>query len=244
MWFAWIARLAPLRWERGTLYLRAPGVGAAKYRARTGDSAVVIVAIAATTWDGLAGGTLAATTGEWANALSGELLTPQAANVIVHTLGLLVVVALVTALIFAGTRGMITPAMGTKAPAVRRLVDDFTPSLVPIGVAYAVGHYLSLLAFEGQALASMISNPFGEQMPPGDGGWFGTAAWTVDYTWLSANAIWYLQVAALLSGHVMALVLSHDRALERFPQRWAARSQRAMLVVAVIFTCTGLWLLS
>ncbi len=245
VWFSWIATLAPLRWERGTVYLRAPGVGAAKRRARTGDAAVVVVAIASTTWDGLAGGTLAATLGDWASSLSsGGPLSPEWANILLQTIGLLLLVGAVTALIFAGTRGMLTKQMQGKAPRVRHLVDDFAPALVPIAVAYAVGHYLSLLAFEGQALAPLLANPLGDELAPGDGGWLGTAGWTVNYTWLTANTIWYLQVAALLTGHVMSLVLSHDRALERFPKRWAARSQRAMLVVAVAFTCTGLWLLS
>jgi len=245
VWFGWIATLAPLRWERGTLYGRAPGVGAARRRAQRGDVAVVIVAIASTTWDGLSGGTLAATLGDWAQELSaGGALTPATANVLVQTLGLLVLVAIVTAMIAGGARGMLTQKMGARRPSVHGLMRDFAPALVPIGVAYAVGHYLSLLAFEGQALAPLLSNPLGDELLPGDGGWLGTAEWTVDYGWLSPNAIWYLQVAALLIGHVMSLVLSHDRALERFPRRWATRSQYAMLVVAVAFTCTGLWLLS
>ena len=62
---------------------------------------------------------------------------------------------------------------------------------------------------------------------------------------LSANAIWYIQVGALIVGHVPGLVLAHDRA----PVYWrdyreAARSQHWMLAVMVAFTCFGLYLLS
>ncbi|MBO9531929.1 MAG: fenitrothion hydrolase [Solirubrobacteraceae bacterium] len=256
-WFGWVARLAPLRWDGGTAYLRAPGVGAAKERPVAGDAAIVIVAIGTTTWDGLSGGELMGTTvADLANDITGGFLSATWANAVVNTIFMLLAIGVVTALIFAGARGMISQRARDAAakaredgraqggpPATATLVREFAPSLVPIAVAYAVGHYLSLLAFQGQAILPLLSNPYGT-LAEGDGGWLGAAGWTIDYTWLSSNAIWYLQVAALVTGHVMSLTLSHDRALERFPRKRAARSQRAMLVVAVLFTCNGLWLLS
>lgn len=261
VWFGWVAALAPLRWERGAVYLRAPVAGVAKQRAVTGDIGVIVIAIGSTTWDGLSGGALGVSVAELASDLSGPL-GAEVALTLVATLGLLLVCGLVALLIWAGVRGMVAPSVRAAAtgraaasgdgtsdkrsgpPDTRTLLREFAPSLVPIGVAYAVGHYLSLLAFQGQAIAPLLANPFGDQLAPGDGGWLGTAQWTVDYGWLSANAIWYLQAAALITGHVASLVLSHDRALERFPRRYVARSQRAMLIVAVTFSCTGLWLLS
>jgi hypothetical protein len=57
--------------------------------------------------------------------------------------------------------------------------------------------------------------------------------------------IWYVQVAALVAGHVSGLALAHDRALVVYgDNRLAAESQRWMLAVMVTFTCLGLWLLS
>ena len=68
----------------------------------------------------------------------------------------------------------------------------------------------------------------------------------VNYTLISPTAIWYVQVAALVAGHVAGLALAHDRALAVFPEdrRAAVRSQYWMLTVMVGFTCLGLWLLS
>ena len=269
-WFSWIATIAPLRWDDGVVYLRPPGVGTAKRPAIAGDVALVIVAIGTTTWDGLSGGSLLGTSlADLANDIAGSGLSVTWANALVETIGMLIVVGLVTLLIYGGVRGMVPHSARVEAaranaaaaaaaadgtgpaaparsgpPSVSSLLRDFAPALVPIGVAYAVGHYVSLLAFQGQAIAPLLANPYGHQLMPGDGGWLGTADWTINYSWLSSNAIWYLQVGALLTGHVLSLILSHDRALERFPRRRAARSQRAMLVVAVVFTCTGLWLLS
>ena len=74
---------------------------------------------------------------------------------------------------------------------------------------------------------------------------FGTAHATIDYGIVAGVGIWYVQVGALIAGHVSGLVLAHDRALAMYPDvKEAARSQYWMLVVMVGFTSLGLWLLS
>ena len=102
-----------------------------------------------------------------------------------------------------------------------------------------LAHYFSLLVFQGQALGYLVSDPRGTGADV-----LGTADWKVDYAAVSATAIWYVQVGALVIGHVAALVLAHDRALASFPQRLATRSQYWMLTVMVGYTSLGLWLLS
>lgn len=83
-------------------------------------------------------------------------------------------------------------------------------------------------------------------MPLGNGSdLFGTADSAIDYNSISANAIWYVQVGALVLGHVAGLILAHDRALVTFRDlRAATRSQYWMLAVMITFTSLGLWLLS
>lgn len=62
---------------------------------------------------------------------------------------------------------------------------------------------------------------------------------------ISANGIWYVQVAALVIGPVAGLVLAHDRSLTMYPSTaLATRSQYWMLAVTVGYTSLGLWLLS
>jgi hypothetical protein len=57
--------------------------------------------------------------------------------------------------------------------------------------------------------------------------------------------VWYVQVAALVTGHVLGLVIAHDRAVSIFRSPGAAlRTQYAMLVLMVAYTVGGLWLLS
>ena len=147
--------------------------------------------------------------------------------------GLLVVVALVSLIWVVAVTGM--PKVDGRRPG-RQLVF----SLIPILAAYVVAHYFSLLAFQGQDLWRLASDPLGDGSDL-----FGGANAAIDYGIVSANLTWYVQVFALVAGHVAALVLAHDRALVLYrSHRDATRSQLVMLVLMVCFTCIGLWLLS
>jgi hypothetical protein len=122
----------------------------------------------------------------------------------------------------------------------RELMGRFAHTLIPIAFAYAIAHYFSLLAYQGQAVWWLASDPLGN-----GSNWFGTAGGSIDYGVVSATGIWYVQVVALVAGHVAALILAHDRALALYDSpRDATRSQIAMLIVMVAFTSLGLWLLS
>ena len=105
---------------------------------------------------------------------------------------------------------------------------------------YVAAHYFGLLAFQGQAVAYLASDPLGDGSDL-----FGTASTTIDYGWLSANTVWYVQVAVLVAGHAAALALAHDRAVAIYDdKRIAMQSQYWMLAVMIGFTSLALWLLS
>jgi hypothetical protein len=128
----------------------------------------------------------------------------------------------------------------SRSYPTRELGIRFIHTIIPIAFGYLLAHYFSLLVTQGQATASLISNPLGT-----NSNLFGTAHLQVDWGLISAAAIWYVQVAALVSGHVSGLVAAHDRALVVYGDvEEAAESQRWMLLVMVTFTCFGLWLLS
>ena len=136
-------------------------------------------------------------------------------------------------------RGARNPTAAPERSATD-LARAFAHSLVPIALAYVVAHYFSMLAFQGQAAIGLASDPLGSGHDL-----FGTAHSAVDYTFLSAGVISYVQVAALTAGHALGLTLAHDRALSSFRHaRVAVRSQHWMLTVMVGFTSLGLLLLS
>jgi hypothetical protein len=124
-------------------------------------------------------------------------------------------------------------------------IDDgpaqYAHSVIPIAAGYAIAHYFSLLLLDGQLTYILGSDPFGR-------GWdlFGTAKNAVDYTAVSPRTISLVQVAAIVGGHILGVVLAHDRAVRLAgPGRRAqARvSQYPLLAVMVTFTLGGLFLL-
>lgn len=114
----------------------------------------------------------------------------------------------------------------------------FAHTLVPIAFAYAFSHYFTLLLFEGQQVVSALSDPFGR-------GWnlFGSADVSINY-FLTPVAVWWVQAATTVIGHVGGVVLAHDRALADFGPVEAVRSQYAMLVLMVLLTGLGLTVLA
>lgn len=236
--FGLFARIAPLELRDGAVATRPPLAGLTRLDPAPGTVGLLAVMIGTTTFDGAANGEL------WtsiARPLQDGLvdlgLGLTVAAELTGTVGLVGAIVLVGAFYRVGIAGMRTVGGGHDTG---ELAERFVHTLVPIAFGYLLAHYLSLLVFQGQAMAFLISDPLGD-----GSNLFGTANAIVDYTVLSASAIWYLQVAALVAGHVGGLVLAHDRALVVYRDaRDAVRSQYWMLVVMVGFTCLGLWLLS
>jgi hypothetical protein len=113
-------------------------------------------------------------------------------------------------------------------------------SLVPIAFAYLVAHYFSLFLIQGQFLIPLATDPLGQ-------GWnlFGTADFNPNLAIVSPETVWYVQWTGLVIGHVAGLAVAHDRAVALFPRRSdALRSQIPMLLLMVLFTVGGLWLLN
>jgi hypothetical protein len=105
---------------------------------------------------------------------------------------------------------------------------------------YAVAHYLPFFLVQGQFAIPLLSDPFGRQWDL-----LGTFDFRPNLDVLSPNATWYVQVAALIAGHVVALVVAHDRAVAvTRSARTATRTQYAMLTLMVVYTVGGMWLLT
>ena len=204
-----------------------------------GSVAVVIASIGTTTFDGAQEGVFKGGV-EWVFDRMIDIgASPTVALRTSGTVFMLISITIVTLIYFLGVRGMSTVPGGPDRTALWR---GFGHVLIPIAFAYLLAHYFSLIYYQEQAqFTYLLSDPLGT----GTTDLFGTAGSGVDYTGLSNQLIWYIQVAALVGGHVAGLVLAHDRAISYWGDyRLAARSQYWMLAVMVAFTCFGLFLLS
>jgi hypothetical protein len=241
VYFSLFSMLSPLHWRERTLYVRRPLSGLTRLDPVPGTVALLCVMIGSTSFDGLSQGQLWTGPDGIAVRIQRSLidlgLSQQTALEVAFSIGLLAMVLVVAGLYRVGVLGMGTVAAGHDAP---ELSQRFVHSLVPIALAYVVAHYFSLLIYQGQAMAYLVSDPLGDGSDL-----LGTASRTVDYAVISATGVWYVQVAALVVGHVAGLTLAHDRALVVYDRlRDATRSQYWMLGVMVGFTSLGLWLLS
>ena len=240
VYFGLFAMMAPLRWADGQIHRRKPFVGVLGLEMLPGTVALIAVMIGSTSFDGLSNGTV------WLQLYPhlftlfksiGFSPTASAIYVLPYTLGLLAMILIVGGLYRFGTLGMRSIGAGYGADDLAR---RFAHTLLPISIGYVFAHYFSLLAFTGQLLIPLASDPLGT-----GANIFGTANYQENLSILSGNAIWYAQVAALLVGHVAGLTLAHDRALTLYRDpRDATRSQYWMLTVMVAFTCLGLFILS
>jgi hypothetical protein len=241
VYFGLMARLSPLSWRDRELRLRAPLSGLCDLEPWPGTAAVLFVLIGSTSFDGFSNGEVWA---QFAPSLESDVghlgIGLTGALEIVGTVGLIFSVAVVAGLYNLGIYGMRSALRDITAEDHRALSLAFLHTLVPIAFGYMLAHYFSLLILQGQAIGYLVSDPLGRGSDL-----FGTSNLLVNYNLISFAVIWYVQIAAILIGHVSGLVLSHERGLIEFKSPEAAvRSQYWMLAIMVGFTCLALWILS
>jgi hypothetical protein len=239
-YFGLLARVAPfgLRESDDRIVVRWPFTGLAGYPRVPGTGAVVAVMLGSVGFDGFSRTSL------WQNLIADAeapyvLDDPRKAELVVTGLNLL---GLIAAILFVAIAYIAaTSAARRTVDAPHSLTRQFVFSLVPIALVYAVAHYFSLLIIQGQFILPLASDPFGT-----GANWLGSLGdYQPNLTPLAPNTIWYIQVGALVAGHVAGLAIAHDRAVTLFRSRDAAlRSQYAMLALMILYTIGGMWLLS
>ena len=236
IYFGLLARIAPFGERDGKLVVRTPLSGLAGRETTPGILAFVAVMLGSVGFDGLSRSSF------WQNLradLEGPYVldSPGKAELISTGLALagLLGCVLIVALAYLGAIRIARRMVAETRPLAR----EFVPSLVPIALVYAVAHYFTALVISGQYAITLASDPFGY-------GWdlLGTVDYSPNIAPLSPNTVWYVQVGALVGGHVAGLTVAHDRAVTVLGERDALRSQYAMLALMVVYTVGGLWLLS
>lgn len=126
------------------------------------------------------------------------------------------------------------------AQSWQKLALAFGLTLLPIAVAYHAAHYYTMLQTQGVRIVALLSDPFGW-------GWnlLGTANWLQRTIVPDPATVWHAQLGLIVGGHVWGVVLSHRMAQQLFASRRQVNlSQIPLLLLMVIFTVVGLWVLS
>lgn len=223
------------RRDDGTWVLRSPLAGLDQLRPGPGLVAVVAVVLGGTAYDGISAEPWWLAWVDrvgWADTTAG-------------TFGLVTTIALVAVAFVLATWAAGRIGLGDKAAdaqsqvvALSEVPGRFAPSLVPVALGYTIAHYFSLLVLAGQLALIDLSDPLGT-----GANLFGTANRGVDYSLLRPTVIAWVQIVAVVGGHIVGVILAHDRAVSLFPRPRAAASQIPLLLVMLLFTLAGIWLL-
>jgi hypothetical protein len=152
-----------------------------------------------------------------------------------RTIGLLVFVAVVAATFSLGARA----TGGIDREQRRALPGQMAHSLIPIVVGYIFAHYLSYLVERGQQAVFTLADPFGR-------GWnlLGLAHLHVAYVLsMHPTVLAVTKVSCVVTGHIVAVIAAHDKALRMLPTGHQLTGQLTMMMVMVGYTFTGLYLL-
>jgi len=224
--FGLLARLSPIGRSPGTgrPVLRLPLVGASVDDLHPSEVALLLVVLGGTAFDGVS------RTRFWGDVSDGHV---GWAGTGVGTLGLVWVTAVVAVAWYLASRA------GDRLTGGSGFSARFGHSLLPIVLGYHVAHYFSLLVLEGQLFGIRASDPYGR-------GWdlFGTAGDAVDWTRVSTGTVGWVQLGAIVAGHLGGVLLAHDRSVESWRPATALRSQYPLLVVMVAYTVAGLVLMT
>jgi len=120
---------------------------------------------------------------------------------------------------------------GTTYRSAPRIAAAFAPALVPIAAGYHFGHYFPYFLTQLPASVVVTLSPLSPPIAPPVLGLPGWVSW--------------VGPVAVLSGHLLAVWAAHTRAFDLFTGRLQPiRSQYPYVVVMVLYTITGLWLLA
>jgi hypothetical protein len=224
--FELLAAMSPLyRDAEGRLRWRLPLTGLAAVQVRPGTLAFLLAVLGGTTYDGVSGSPW------WNNDVVPSLASTASGappigwgSTAVATIGLVWCIASVSVVYLLACFDL-------------DRAERYAPSLVPIVIGYAVAHYFSYAIERWQHLLFGLSDPF-------DLGWDILGNELVSSASVpDADIIAWVQVGAIVIGHIGAVIVAHDMAVEDEPNGRSIVSELPLAALMVAYTGLGLWLL-
>jgi hypothetical protein len=220
------ARISPLgRRADGRLVLRSPLDGLSGMPHVPGTAAVVSVLLGTTAFDGMSAATW------WYPRVRDSSLPPE----VWGTGGLFGMVLLV------GTTYALACRWSARLGRIagdRPMTGELAHSVVPIALGYSFAHYYSLVVVAGQLTFIQLSDP----LVHGDN-WLGLSDRQASYALVGATLVAVLQVVSVVTGHIVGVVLAHDRTIALAGPGRAVVAQLPVLILMVGYTLGGLTLL-
>ncbi|MBM3600213.1 MAG: hypothetical protein FJX35_18580 [Alphaproteobacteria bacterium] len=247
VFFGFVARLSPLQVGdveaepsgRRMVVLRWPGAALVQIGALPVSATLfVLLTLATVSFDGLSKTFLWLSLG----GINPLEFPGRSAMIERNTFGLIAGwVALAAVFALAVVLGAAHAGRGSEA---RSDLGAFALTILPISLGYHLAHYLTTLLVNGQYAVRSFNDPFalGWNLL-GLSGRHPHVSFLADYH--AVAAIWAAQAASVVLGHVLAILLAHMVAIERYgTTRGALISQLPLAVLMIVYTWFGLWLLA
>lgn len=244
VFFDQISRVAVVKWAQG-LSLGFPGWQLVKGRSNSiGFGVLALVVLGAGSFDGLK-------ETFWWLALLGINPLEFPGRTAVMTSSLVGMILCVVALIGAfAAVAWIGKALGNRGKSegdqisLRAMFCAFAPTVLPIALAFHASHFTVTFLINGQYLLAAMGDPLAN-----GSNLFGLGQVRVTTGFLNApnsvKTIWLSQAGMVVFGHILAVVLSHRKALLLFERgKHAVLSQIPLGAFMVLYTLFGLWLLA
>ncbi|WP_204807575.1 hypothetical protein [Mycobacterium riyadhense] len=223
-----VSRLCPFRRhpDSGKMVIGNPFDRLPSLPARPGVVVMLSVLLGSTAFDSYS------SSSTWRNFSDGVVravddVPETLASSALRTVGLIVFISVVAVTFSLAARA----TGGVDAEQHRALPGQMAHSLIPIVVGYIFAHYLSYLVERGQQTVIALANPL-------------SRGWHVAYV-LSMHppVLATIKVACVVTGHIVAVIAAHDKALRLLPDGHQLTGQLTMMLVMVGYTFTGLYLL-
>ena len=209
------------------IVLRPPLSGmAAVKRAGWSDAVFIVLALAGVTYDGFE------ETGLWVDlnrsleAALATVLDSRTILAISDPIGLIGIWLTFLAIFAAGAWA--TRHIGGIAAPLTRTVGGWAASLLPIAAGYSIAHYGTLLVQGVLTLPGLFA---------------GRGAVEAELGWLPAGFVWYLSVAAIVIGHVAAVMLAHREGI-RLGARRPTLAELPLVALMLGYTVVSLWIIA
>jgi hypothetical protein len=115
----------------------------------------------------------------------------------------------------------------------------YASTLIPIAGVYFAAHYFAYLLIAGENTAAVLVDPFGHSWNP-----FGLGEYGIWRGIAPAALVWWIEVALIVFGHVVAVFAAHRIALRSTTRYRAFAAQVPLVALMVCYTVAGLWVLA
>lgn len=199
-------------------------------RAGWSDAGFIVLALAGVTYDGMRetslwGSTLNALLPGFANVLG-----PYYGVITIDTLGLVALwLAFLAAFGVASFLSRMLNARDTGRVPLGAVTGEYAATLLPIAAGYLIAHYATLIVQNVLYLPDLLRDPLASVAP------------TLNF--IPAAVVWYVSVAAIVIGHIAAVVLAHRIALRDAPGHPLIAGLPLVLLM-IGYTVLSLWIIA